>query len=196
MNKAKELFARLFVIAFQNKINLSSFLYDLSKSKLIEVIESKEYSDYLNKSLEDIFFDITGNALKVDNSYGVYNDAYWCGYSYYDLFLNTHKPFAYIFLKLPLTKMVDIYSIYHEMDFTALLDYFNKLSKEKTILRILCENGKTSLKSLSEKTGINLATISKYNASDESLYKGSFQNIIKIVNFFKAPITLFVQSLE
>lgn len=196
MNNKKELFARLFVIAFQNKMNLSAFVYKLSKSELIKAIESKEYTDYLDKSLPDIFFDITGNRVNEDNSYGVFNDAYWCGYAYYDLFLRTKKPFAYIFLKLPLTKMVDIYSVYHEMDFSALLEYFAKLCEEKTILRILCENHKISLRKLSLLTGISLATLSKYNADDDSLYKASFQNVIKISNYFNVPPTLFIQKLD
>ena len=92
--------------------------------------------------------------------------------------------------------MVDIYSIYHEMDFSALLEYFAKLCEEKTILRILCENHKISLRKLSLLTGISLATLSKYNADDDSLYKASFQNVIKISNYFNVPPTLFIQKLD
>ena len=196
MNSKKELFARLFVIAFQNKINLLSFSNNLINSELLNEIERSEYSDYFNKSLVDIFYNITGNNVGVDNSYGVFNDAYWCGYSYYELHLRTKKPFAYIFLKLPLTKMVDIYSIYHEMDFSSLLEYFTKLSKDKTILRLLCENNKISLRKLSFYTGISLATLSKYNSDDEILYKASFQNIIKISQLFDVPNVLFIQRIS
>lgn len=196
LRSMKELFARLFVLAFWNKMNLLSFTAALSKSELIKKLELKEYDDYFNKELTDIFFDITGNRINEDNSYGVYNDAYWCGYSYFELQLRTQKPFTYIFLKLPLTKMVDIYTIYHEMDFSSLLEYFVRIRKEKTILRLLCEQRRTSLTKASYETGIGLATLAKYNADDGALYKASFQNVFRIAEFFGFPISLFVQRIS
>ena len=196
LRSAKELFARLFVLAFQNKVNLLSFTIALSKSELIKKLELKEYDDYFNKDLTDIFFDITGNRINEGSSYGIYNDAYWCGYSYFELQLRTQKPFAYIFLKLPLTKMADIYTIYHEMDFSSLLEYFVRLSKEKTILRLLCERRETSLTKVSHGTGIGLATLAKYNGCDAAIYKASFQNIIRISEYFDCPISLFIQRIS
>jgi len=187
----KETFARLFVIATTNKMNLSSFSYLLERSDFVRKIETREYDDYFNKSLINIFYDITGITINTDNSYGVYNDAYWCGYSYFEIFLRTKKPFSYIFLKMPLVKMMDIYPIYHEMDISSLLEFFARQEQEKTILRALCEQIRTSLPKLSAATGIALTTLSKYNADDGALYKASFQNIFKIVNYFHAPINLF-----
>ena len=79
------------------------------------------------------------------------------------------------------------------MDFSSLLDYFDKVNKRKTILRLLCEQKGCSLSELSAKTGVNKATLSKYNASDESIYKGSLENIYKIAKYFDYPISLFVR---
>lgn len=192
----KEIFSRLFVIAIQNKINLSSFIFFLERSEFIKKIENKTYDDYFNKPLEDIFSDITGNKIYKDESYGILNDAYWSGYMYFDLFIKTNKPFSYIFLKLPLDKLLDMYPIYHEMDFSNLYEQFVYLEKRKTILRLLCEKHNTSLPKLSETIKIPLSTLSKYNKSDEYLYNASFQNIIKISNFFNTPITLFLRSVD
>ena len=191
----KETFARLFVLAIQNKMNLLAFTYGLERSDFVKKIEIGRYDDYFNKSLLDIFFDITGNKISIDNSFGVFNDAYWCGYMYFELFLRLKKPFSYIFLKLPLPKMIDIYSIYHEMDFSSLLEYFNEQEKKATILRLLCNKKNISLSKLSSATGINMASISKYNASDEALYKASFQNIVKIAKYFDSPLDLFVEKI-
>ena len=196
MNDVKELFARLFVIAFQYKANLLSFAYQLAKSDFVSKVERGRYDEYFHKPLLDIFYDITGRRVDKDGSFGVYDDAYWCGYSYYEIHLRTKKPFAYILLKLPLTLMADMYSIYHEMDFSSLLEYFIKRSKEETILRLLCKEHKKSLPDLSYATGISLTTLSKYNASDEALYKASFQNIKRIQEFFDAPANLFVERIS
>lgn len=192
----RETFSRLFVIAVNNKMNLSSFSYQLERSEFIKKIEDGKYDDYFNKSLISIFNDITGITINDDSSYGVYNDAYWCGYSYFEIFLRTKKPFSYILLKLPLVKMMDIYPIYHEMDISSLLDLFAKQEQEKTILRALCEHSKVSLPKLSAATGIGLATLSKYNADDKALYNASFQNIIQIAHYFNVPINMFAIKLQ
>jgi len=187
----KEIFCRLFVLAIQNKVNFLAFTKALERSEFVYKIEDGKYDEYFHKSLIDIFYDITKMQLNEDTSFGIYNDAYWCGHAYFELHQKTERPFVYIFLKLPLSKMIDLYSIYHEMDFSSLLAYFDKVIREKTILRLLCEEKKCSLSELSESTCINKATLAKYNSADEYLFKGSFQYIYRLSLFFDAPLHLF-----
>lgn len=189
----RELFSRLFVLAVMNKINFDSFSNMLEKSFFVNILEKKEYNEYFNNSIEKIFYDITGFKVLKDESYGVYNDAYWCGQNYYDLHTKINKSYSYIFLKLPFSQMINLYPVYHEMDFSSLVDFFNKKEKDKTILRLLCENKKCSLNDISKKTLLSFNTLLKYNASDDALYNGSFQNISKIVKFFDVPYDLFVK---
>lgn len=190
----REIFARLFVVAIENRINFAAFTTMLAKSEFVTKIERDQYDDCFNKTIDDILYQVTNNHLTICESYGVYNDAYWCGFSYFNLFQKTKKPFSYIFLKLPLARMMDLYPVFHEMDLSSLVDRFQKIEKTKTILRLLCEHYKCSVAKLSSATGINKATLAKYNASDDALYKGSFQNIIKIASFFDVPISLFVEQ--
>lgn len=195
IDKVKYIFARLFVVAVQNMTNLNAFTRALEKNEFVQKIEANKYDDYFNKSIMEMFESITSNTIREDDSFGIYNDAYWSGVSYFDLHLKTNKPFSYIFLKLPFEKMLDIYDVYHEMDFSSLYEYFQKLEQEKTILRLLCEQSHKSLSKISKATSISINTLSKYNASDEALYKASFQNIIKIANYFDVPISLFIEKL-
>ncbi len=193
VREVKEIFARLFVLAIQNKINFRAFTKALEKSEFVGKIEAGKYDDYFNHSLASIFFDVTNKVIDKDESFGIYNDAYWCGYSYFELHERSQKSFAFLFLKLPLSKLMDMYSVYHEMDFSSLFDQFHKLDKEKTILRALCEEKHCSIPRLSSITKINKATLSKYNFSDEALYKASFQSIYKIAHYFDVPLSLFVR---
>ena len=195
IKNVREIFARLFVIVIQNETNLTAFTRALASSDFVKKIEADKYDDFFNKPLIEIFESIITIYLSEDKSFGVFNDAYWSGISYFDLYLKTNKPFSYIFLKLPLEKMLDIYPVYHEMDFSSLCELFVHLEQEKTILRILCEQFHKSLTKISKATLISSNTLSKYNASDDSLYKASFQNIIKIANYFDVPISLFVEKL-
>ena len=187
----REVFSRLFVLAVANKMNFSSFTSMLIKSNFINQIEKNNY-DNINKAINTLFFEITGFFVGYDESYGIYNDAYWVGQNYFDLHYKTKKSFAYIFLKLPFKKMMDLYLIFHEMDFSSLVEYFYRRCEEKTILRLLCEESHKSLNDISIATGISINTLKKYNESDDYLYKGSFQNIMKIISFFNASIYLFI----
>ena len=116
LSKIREIFSRLFVLAIKHKMNLQSFTFLLGKSAFINKIEKNIYDEYFDKPIEEIFNAVTGLLIENDDSYGIYNDAYWAGYSYFNLYICLHKNFAYLFLKLPLDKMLDIYSIFHEMD--------------------------------------------------------------------------------
>jgi len=196
LRMAKETFARLFVMAVQNEINFLAFTASLERSAFANLIEEDVYDDYFNTPLTRIFFDITKMHIEKDESFGIYNGAYWCGYSYFELQQRLKKPFSYLFLKLPLSKMMDIYPIFHEMDFSALLGFFEKEKDKKTILRALCEQRHCSLSKLSASTGISQATLSKYNADDEALLKGSFQNVYKISKYFNAPVSLFSRNTD
>ena len=191
----KDIFARLFVLAIHQKTNLSAFTHMFERSKFVRKIEIGTYDVYFNKSIVDIFNEITGISIDEDTSYGIYNDAYWSGFSYYNLFLKTHKSFSYLFLKLPLNKMLDIYSIFHEMDTSSLVKYFFEIANKKTILRLLCEEKNISISKLSNQVEISANTLAKYNASDDALYNGSFMNIMKLVKYFDVPPSLFEKEL-
>lgn len=190
--KIKDIFARMFVIGIQNKINLYSFSSALERSEFVNCIEKDTYSELFNQPLEDIFYSITENKVEKDESYGIYNDAYWAGKCYFDLHTTLNKSFAYLFLKLPIDKMLDLYPVYHEMDFSSLIEYFKQIEEETTILKILCEEKKVTLTEVSKKTGININTLRKYYRSDVSLYKAEFQNIAKIVEYFDTTFLLFI----
>ena len=193
LNVIEDIFSRLFVLAVQSKMNLNSFTNKLERSSFIEDIEKMDLEDISNKTVSEIYKSVTGEEV-IDNSYGVYNDAFWCGSSYFKLHFKLNKPFSYLFLKLPLEQLVDVYPILHEMDISSLVSFFLDVEKKKTILRILCENKRCSLGELSKNTSISVHTLIKYNNSDDNLYKASFQNIIFIATYFDVPIRLFMRE--
>lgn len=192
----RDTFARYFVIAIHNKMHPAAFTDYLINSKYVMEIEKGNLIEISDISVEEGYHSIVGNNIAKDDSFGIYNDAYWCGYCYFELFLMLRKPFSYLFLKLPLAEMLDLYNVYHEMDISQLVDYFHDKEKEETILRLLCKRYRCSINKLSKATGISINTLNKYRSSDQSLYNASFQNIYKISTFFKTPISLFVEELH
>ena len=192
----KETFCRLFVLATSHEMHMHSFTYHLSRSDFVKNIEKGHFVDIANKKTEELFFEICHNSLAEDDSFGIYNAAYWCGEAYFYLFNKLHKSFSYIFLKLPFEKLIDLYDIFHEMDYSSLLNYFNEHEKDKTILRVLCEQKCCSISKLSKAIGVSVNTLSKYNASDEALYKGSFQTSFEFKNILIAPFLCLLNNYE
>ncbi|MBO4286264.1 MAG: helix-turn-helix transcriptional regulator [Bacilli bacterium] len=193
--KVRELFCRLFVVAINERIHPNAFAFLLGKSEYVNEIENKHYDKADSTSLEELFFSLTKMELHEDNSFGVYNDVYWCGYTYFELHLRTKKPFSYLFLKLPLNRLLDMYPLYHEMDITQVENYIANREDENTIIKLLCKKKLVSMTKLSSETGISINTIKKYAASDTNLYAASFQNLTKIARFFDVPLSLFVEEL-
>lgn len=192
---ARETFCRLFVLAKDNMIHLGAFTTLLERSSVASAIEKGIYSEIFDKPLEYIFNNVCESYITADTSYGKFNDAYWAGQSYFELQAYLKKPFSYIFLKLPLEKMMDLYPVYHEMDISSLKEYFSSIEYDKTIIRILCTNYHYSLSDISEKTGININSLVKYNANDENLYNSSFRNIYKLSHLFDVPINIFAKEV-
>ena len=192
----RDTFARYFVIAIHNKMHPVAFTDYLINSKYVMEIENGNLIEISDISVEEGYHSIVGNNIAKDDSFGIYNDAYWCGYCYFELFLTLHKPFSYLFLKLPLAEMLDLYKVYHEMDISQLEEYFHDREKEETILRLLCKRHRCSINKLSKATGISVNTLNKYRSSDKSLYSASFQNIYRISKYLDTPISLFVEELQ
>lgn len=192
----RDTFARYFVIAIHNKMHPAAFTDYLINSKYVTEIENGNLIEISDISVEEGYHSIVGNNIAKDDSFGIYNDAYWCGHCYFELFLTLHKPFSYLFLKLPLAEMLDLYKVYHEMDISQLEEYFHDREKEETILRLLCRRHRCSINKLSKATGISVNTLNKYRSSDKSLYSASFQNIYRISKYLDTPISLFVEELQ
>lgn len=192
----RDTFARYFVIAIHNKMHPAAFTDYLINSKYVMEIEKGNLFEISDISVEEGYHSIVGNNIAKDDSFGIYNDAYWCGHCYFELFLTLHKPFSYLFLKLPLAEMLDLYKVYHEMDISQLEEYFHDREKEETILRLLCKRHRCSINKLSKATGISVNTLNKYRSSDKSIYNASFQNIYRISKYLDTPISLFVEELQ
>ena len=54
--KVKNVFARLFVLAVQNKMNFLSFTKALLNSEFLRKIEENDVDNILNDSIENIFY--------------------------------------------------------------------------------------------------------------------------------------------
>ena len=199
-DKTIDYVSRVLVLALAAKIHLSVVTEILGSSLLCEEIEKDDYTKIITETPYEIFRELYAShnyyiAEVRDNSFMNYNDAYWCGYIYVNLFYKYRKPFLYIFLTLPLDKLLDMYNVYHEMDISAVFEVFEELSKETTLLDRMLKYRKMSAAELARVTGISINTIKYYRKSDDNLYKGSFSNIKRISDALRFNDRVFIEKV-
>ena len=187
--------ARLFVIASQIKMHPEAFASSFINSDFASYLEKDIYDDKYNISILDIFNKITGLNVSRDDSFGVYDDAYWAGHTYYELMIRRKKSFAFLMIKLPLKEMLDLHPVYHEMDLTAIEEYLNEKDKSQSIIKCLLKRYGYKLTEVSKKTKISISTLRKYSENDALLYRASFKHIYLLKNFFEVPYQLFLESI-
>ena len=90
---------------------------------------------------------------------------YWAGWTLAEYQWYTSRQFRDIFNDIPLSKMIELYPIYHEMDvthFINLTDEISEQSHKETKLKQLRKRLGLSQTELAELSGVNLRSVQMY----------------------------------
>ena len=189
---------QLFSMAVGSKINLEAITYSIERSDFAAELQASRCGQLVNSTAEELFESLFGRAdsglsrLSYD---GTYDDAYWCGWAYTQLLFETRLPLPYLFLVLPLERMLDLYPVYHEMDITQLIDLLEAERREETLMKRLLKRHGVKVPALSLQSGVSPNTINHYKKSDENLYAAGFQNVFRLAQALDVPPELFLQRL-
>lgn len=195
-DKCIEYFSQIFSYCIQAKIHFEVITDVISKSELIKEIETNNFSRINSKTPYEIFVEIFDKTYIKETSSNYFDRGYWCGRSYAQLFYEFNKSFSYIFLKLPLEKMMNMYDVYHELDISQLFDKFKIEMNSNSILDLLLKKHSISGIELSRKTGISIRTIEYYKKDDANIYSASFKILQRIVAVLDEPGNLFLEQLS
>ena len=120
----------------------------------------------------------------------------WVGQAYMRLFFHFNKSIYYIFLYIPLGEMLQLYSLYHEMDWNQLFDLFTQKMSEVTLLRKLLNKKKLSVNKLAQLSNISEATINYYCLKDSNIYEARYAYIDAIALVLKVNTNLFLKKIH
>lgn len=195
INFLEELFALLFANAKDYGFSNQVLEDKITSSPFINTLEKGDANLYLTP-MSKIIADILGiNENKVaTNTFD--SVGFWLGYLYMKLFTIYRKSFNYIFLYLPIEKAENMFHLYHEMDWGQSFNRFEELEKECTILSKLLKIKKTTMDTLSIRTGINKNTIMKYCQDNEYIYGAGLDNIYSISTALDVDMSLFIRKLN
>lgn len=164
-------FAKLFVVSgFADKFELGdpSVLSGMSGIELAKIILVKIGS--ADQMAEPVFAQ--------DRS-----PEYWAGWALAEYQWYTAKRFKDIFVRIPLSQIIGMYSIYHEMDISQFIETMNKAYDSiifDTKLKQIRESRGISQTELAEISGVNLRSIQMYEQKINDIDKAQSQTLFKL----------------
>lgn len=108
---------------------------------------------------------------------------YWAGWALAEYQWYTGKRFKDIFEYAPLSKIVSMYSVYHEMDITQFIDTMNQLYDKKdadTKLKQIRESRGLSQTELAVESGVHLRSIQMYEQKANDIDKAQAKTLYKL----------------
>ena len=151
-------------------ISYSSVFSELEKSNVTQIAFSSYEKNY------SILFPDSSNNDFVFNPYDMFS---WIGSSYMKLFLSLEITFELLFIILPLPEMMNLYSLYHEMDYTQLLNHVRELVPFSPLDTIM-KNRNISSNKLSELSGVSCPTIKALRYGRRDINKFEAGNLFKV----------------
>ncbi len=117
-----------------------------------------------------------------------YNQCLWAAEAYLRIQGATKLTIECIFLYIPIKKMYSYFDLYHEMDFSQIIDEFNRLYKQRSALEIIIDNYRFSIKSISENTGISYDVIFSLKKRRRDIKKTGVEIISSLARYLRVQI--------
>ena len=112
-----------------------------------------------------------------------YSPEYWAGWALAEYQWFTGRRFKDIFERIPLTKIISMYTVYHEMDITNFIDtmeeFYNAAQGDCKLKRIRESRG-LSQTELAEQSGINVRNIQMYEQRANDIDKAQAHTLYKL----------------
>ena len=189
--------ARIFFYGFKNEYSYSFIEYQTTNSEMISSLEKNDNRFLYRKNFVELIEDIYGEEqIKQEDAISTNSMTEWLAEAYLRLFYKYNKCFEYLFLYVPLEVMVNLFDIYHEMDWNQLYSYFEFKVKEKSLLNTLILKNKISKTKLSVLSGISLSTINYYCLNDKNIYEAKYQNIYSLATALDVNPLVFASQIN
>ena len=184
------------------KMNVEVFSKVFASSKQAKNLEIGNPAIISGKSAEELIREIFSFILSNDNLpenvfFQERTAAYWAGWAlaYYQWY--TMHSFKDIFTRVPLTEILAMYEIYHEMDLTNFVEDLNKRYNEaflETNLKRIREARDLSQNQLAHLSGVKVRSIQLYEQKVNDIDKAQVQTLYKISRVLGCEIEDLLES--
>ena len=188
-----DLLERVLSVAYHNKYSNRMVERAVSYSPFFQKIEKEkdEYASIINDAslMTSLFYDENINLISIPT----YNQCLWAAESYLHIQQETRLTFEAIFLYIPIDVMYNYFPLYHEMDFTQIVEEFKRLYKKSSVLDILIENYKYSVKYIADNIGVSCDTLYSYKQRRRDIKKMSAESAYLLANTFKVRVETILE---
>lgn len=189
--QVKEKFALLLA-----KLHDAAFLTDyindvIIKSSFFDCFENNNLNDFMTLSFETITEKYFGKEVVYDYSHNLINAYYWAGLRIMDIMMNLEIPLKRILIVLPLKEIVGLYEPYHEMHPDQLLQHYQELESQRSVLKTLRKAANLSIVKINYLTDIKIPLLNIIDNSNATLFGTSFSNLTKLARLFNVSISVF-----
>ena len=128
-------------------------------------------------------------------AYHPYSEFGWLGEMYIQLFLKFQVTFELLFIIIPLNDALNLYKLYHEMNFSKMNDVFTERVKF-TYLDNVIKYRKLSSDEISKKTGLSIATIKALRYGNRDISKVETKTLFKLAKVLRVKVESLLTNLE
>lgn len=119
-----------------------------------------------------------------------YSKEYWAGYVLAEYQWYTCRNFKDIFIRIPFSRIIQMYPVYHEMDISSFIERMEELYSRNSDcnLRRIREYNSLSQSELAKKSGVNLRNIQMYEQRVNNIDKAQANILFKLARALNCNI--------
>ncbi|MCR5308680.1 MAG: hypothetical protein K6E21_01025 [Bacilli bacterium] len=186
------LLERIFSYAYKNLYSYGMVEKKISNSSFFQAIEKNDDIGCIideNSLIKEVFELEDVDMFIVPT----YKQCMWIAESYLTIQKETHLTFEAIFLYIPIKRMYEYYPLYHEMDFSEIVDEFNDIYKKESIFSILLSRFNYSLKDISDDLNISYDSLCSYKQRRRDISKIAAGSACKLASIFRVRVETLIE---
>ncbi len=203
LDKARTALGRMLDFAvYELKYDLTDFFDLFLKSGVAERFETGDFTLLVGMSGVEIAYEVLEKSgIKIERFKPRYtanrSEEYWTGWALAYYQWATSMSFTEIVRYVPIVKIRELYTPYHEMDIRQFVDKMNSLyqeAKPETNLKILRKKMGLSQRELAEQSGIPIRTIQQYEQRQKNINKAQGESLVMLAKILCCSVDNLIEK--
>ena len=205
LDKARTALGRMLDFAvYDLKYDIEDFFALFITSGIAARFEKGDYSVIVGMSGVELAYKVLelvkGEENRIKPQYSAdRSEEYWAGWALAYYQWDTALSFEEIVRAVPMKRIVQMYSPYHEMDIRQFCDKMNELyraAQPETNLKALRQRADLSQRELSEQSGVPLRTIQQYEQRQKSINKAQAEYLLMLARTLCCDMEDLLEKIE
>ena len=205
LDKARTALGRMLDFAvYDLKYDIEDFFALFITSGIAARFEKGDYGVIVGMSGVELAYKVLeltkGEETRIKPQYSAdRSEEYWAGWALAYYQWDTALSFEEIVRAVPMKRIVQMYSPYHEMDIRQFCDKMNELYRTvqpETNLKALRQRSGLSQRELSEQSGVPLRTIQQYEQRQKSINKAQAEYLLMLARTLCCDMEDLLEKVE